>query len=223
MLPLGFISSSLAMTVGPGGGNCRPRMDQRSAPDTRHHGSVKHSLPFKVGPPHCDVTLRGRHSGVVAERDGLPGQRAAGPRRRRHLPLRPGPDRGRLAGGRRVGDGRLHASSASSAASRRRSSSGFAANEHPPVHMVYDRSGRRVDAAEFHPSWHSLLDIAAWHGLMGRPWVDDPARRPRRPGRPVHPPGPGRGRRHVPDRHDLRLRCRPCAWTRRWPRCGSRS
>ena len=24
MLPLGFISSSLAMTVGPGGGNCRP-------------------------------------------------------------------------------------------------------------------------------------------------------------------------------------------------------
>lgn len=50
---------------------------------------------------------------------------------------------------------------------------GFAANEHPPVHVVYDRNGRRVDAAEFHPSWHSLLDIAAWHGLMGRPWVED--------------------------------------------------
>jgi putative acyl-CoA dehydrogenase len=49
---------------------------------------------------------------------------------------------------------------------------GFAANENPPVHKVYDRSGQRVDAAEFHPSWHSLLDIAAWHGLMGRPWVE---------------------------------------------------
>jgi len=49
---------------------------------------------------------------------------------------------------------------------------GFAANENPPVHLVYDRSGRRVDTAEFHPSWHSLLDIAAWHGLMGRPWTE---------------------------------------------------
>ena len=50
---------------------------------------------------------------------------------------------------------------------------GFAANEHPPVHLVYDRSGRRVDAADFHPSWHALLDIAAWHGLMGRPWIQE--------------------------------------------------
>ncbi|MGH9011996.1 MAG: acyl-CoA dehydrogenase family protein [Acidimicrobiia bacterium] len=49
---------------------------------------------------------------------------------------------------------------------------GFAANENPPAHVIYDRSGRRVDAAAFHPSWHSLLDIAAWHGLMGRPWSD---------------------------------------------------
>ena len=49
---------------------------------------------------------------------------------------------------------------------------GFQANENPPVHVVYDRSGRRIDAAEFHPSWHSLLDIAAWHGLMGRPWAE---------------------------------------------------
>ena len=49
---------------------------------------------------------------------------------------------------------------------------GFSANENPPVHVVYDRGGRRVDAAEFHPSWHSLLDIAAWHGLMGRAWSE---------------------------------------------------
>ncbi|HYT38600.1 MAG TPA: acyl-CoA dehydrogenase family protein, partial [Acidimicrobiia bacterium] len=52
---------------------------------------------------------------------------------------------------------------------------GFAANEHPPVHVAYDRSGNRVDAAEFHPSWHSLLDMAAWHGLMGRPWIEGTA------------------------------------------------
>jgi putative acyl-CoA dehydrogenase len=50
---------------------------------------------------------------------------------------------------------------------------GFAANEHPPTHKIYDRNGERVDTAEFHPSWHALLDIAAWHGLMGRPWVED--------------------------------------------------
>jgi len=49
---------------------------------------------------------------------------------------------------------------------------GFQANEQPPVHVVYDRDGQRVDAAEFHPSWHSLLDTAAWHGLMGRPWSE---------------------------------------------------
>jgi putative acyl-CoA dehydrogenase len=47
---------------------------------------------------------------------------------------------------------------------------GFAANEHPPVLEAYNRSGRRVDEPRFHPSWHSLLDMAAWHGLMGRPW-----------------------------------------------------
>ncbi|HVW31122.1 MAG TPA: acyl-CoA dehydrogenase family protein [Acidimicrobiia bacterium] len=50
---------------------------------------------------------------------------------------------------------------------------GFAANEHPPVHLVEDRSGRRADTVEYHPSWHSLLDLAAWHGLLGRPWTED--------------------------------------------------
>ena len=49
---------------------------------------------------------------------------------------------------------------------------GFAANEQPPVHVPYDRSGRRVDAMAFHPAWHSLMELAAWHGVMGRPWVD---------------------------------------------------
>jgi putative acyl-CoA dehydrogenase len=50
---------------------------------------------------------------------------------------------------------------------------GFAANEQPPAHVAYNRSGRRVDGTVFHPSWHSLMEVAAGHGLMGRPWVDD--------------------------------------------------
>jgi putative acyl-CoA dehydrogenase len=50
---------------------------------------------------------------------------------------------------------------------------GFAANEQPPTHVAYNRSGRRVDSTVFHPSWHSLMEVAAGHGLMGRPWVDD--------------------------------------------------
>jgi len=49
---------------------------------------------------------------------------------------------------------------------------GFAANEQPPVHVPYDRSGGRVDAVAFHPAWHSLMELAAGHGVMGRPWVD---------------------------------------------------
>ena len=60
---------------------------------------------------------------------------------------------------------------------------GFAANEHPPVLEAYDRSGRRVDQPRFHPSWHSLLDMAAWHGRWaGRGWRARPAPTP--PGRP---------------------------------------
>ena len=50
---------------------------------------------------------------------------------------------------------------------------GFAANEHPPVHLPYDRDGQRVDATEFHPAWHELMAMAAGHGTMGRPWVDE--------------------------------------------------
>src|SRR5689334_9116109 len=46
---------------------------------------------------------------------------------------------------------------------------GFAANEQPPVHVPYDRSGERVDAMAFHPAWHSLMELAARHGVMGRP------------------------------------------------------
>ena len=50
--------------------------------------------------------------------------------------------------------------------------SGFEANEQPPRQLAYDRDGQRVDTVQFHPGWHSLMDIAARHGLMGGPWAD---------------------------------------------------
>ncbi|WP_216823031.1 acyl-CoA dehydrogenase family protein [Aeromicrobium sp. A1-2] len=49
---------------------------------------------------------------------------------------------------------------------------GFAANEHPPVHQPYDRSGRRVDRIRFDPSWHHILGLAVEHGVAGRVWAD---------------------------------------------------
>jgi putative acyl-CoA dehydrogenase len=108
---------------------------------------------------------------VVAERDGLPGNvppaRLGGDIFRSDMALTE-------AVWREAGSWAMEECSALGATCARSETIelGFAANENPPVHLVYDRSGRRVDAAEFHPSWHSLLDIAAWHGLMGRPWSE---------------------------------------------------
>jgi putative acyl-CoA dehydrogenase len=48
---------------------------------------------------------------------------------------------------------------------------GFAANEHPPRHVPYDRSGARVDDLELHPAWHSIMALAVEHGLHGAPWA----------------------------------------------------
>jgi putative acyl-CoA dehydrogenase len=46
------------------------------------------------------------------------------------------------------------------------------ANEHPPVLRSHDRSGRRIDEVEFHPSWHALMTTAVAHGLHATPWAD---------------------------------------------------
>jgi len=45
------------------------------------------------------------------------------------------------------------------------------ANRHSPVLHTHDRSGRRIDEVEFHPSYHVLLGAALRHRLHGSAWV----------------------------------------------------
>jgi len=49
---------------------------------------------------------------------------------------------------------------------------GFAANEHPPRHVPYDRSGERTDDIAFHPAWHRVLGVAVEGGVAGGVWRD---------------------------------------------------
>jgi putative acyl-CoA dehydrogenase len=44
------------------------------------------------------------------------------------------------------------------------------ANQHAPELRSHDRSGRRIDQVEFHPSYHALMGTALRNGLHGRPW-----------------------------------------------------
>ena len=48
------------------------------------------------------------------------------------------------------------------------------ANQHGPVLQTHDRSGRRRDEVEFHPSYHALMAAALRHGLHGTPWAAGP-------------------------------------------------
>ncbi len=49
---------------------------------------------------------------------------------------------------------------------------GFEANDEPPQIVRHDRSGRRVDEIELHPSWHRLMALAVENGVAGAPWAD---------------------------------------------------
>jgi putative acyl-CoA dehydrogenase len=49
---------------------------------------------------------------------------------------------------------------------------GFAANEHPPEHIPYNRSGERTDEIAFHPGWHRVLGVAVEGGVAGGVWHD---------------------------------------------------
>ena len=45
------------------------------------------------------------------------------------------------------------------------------ANTHSPELHSHDRFGRRIDAVEFHPSYHALMTLATGSGLHGTPWA----------------------------------------------------
>ncbi len=47
------------------------------------------------------------------------------------------------------------------------------ANEVPPILHTHDRYGNRISEVEFHPAWHSLMDVAVRAGLHGAPWASD--------------------------------------------------
>ena len=50
---------------------------------------------------------------------------------------------------------------------------GDQANRVTPVLRTHDRHGHRIDEVEFHPAWHSLMNVAVSEGLAGAPWADD--------------------------------------------------
>jgi putative acyl-CoA dehydrogenase len=45
------------------------------------------------------------------------------------------------------------------------------ANAHSPELRTHDRTGHRIDEAEFHPAWHLLVGHAVTAGLAGAPWA----------------------------------------------------
>jgi putative acyl-CoA dehydrogenase len=45
------------------------------------------------------------------------------------------------------------------------------ANRNPPILHAFDVRGERIDAVEFHPSWHTLMQGIAARGYHSGPWV----------------------------------------------------
>ncbi|QDZ27273.1 isovaleryl-CoA dehydrogenase [Noviherbaspirillum sp. UKPF54] len=52
---------------------------------------------------------------------------------------------------------------------------GEQANRHLPELVTHDRVGNRLDAVEFHPSWHRLLGLLRQEGLHALPWMQPQA------------------------------------------------
>jgi putative acyl-CoA dehydrogenase len=50
---------------------------------------------------------------------------------------------------------------------------GEQANQVEPVLRTHDRYGHRIDEVDFHPAWHSLMDVAVSEGLAAAPWADE--------------------------------------------------
>ncbi|MDR3453476.1 MAG: acyl-CoA dehydrogenase family protein [Rhodoferax sp.] len=51
------------------------------------------------------------------------------------------------------------------------------ANRHHPELHSFDARGRRIDAVEFHPSWHALMALYRGQGLISQPQRDERAGR----------------------------------------------
>jgi putative acyl-CoA dehydrogenase len=50
---------------------------------------------------------------------------------------------------------------------------GRLANENKPVLRAFDRSGRRINVVEFHPSYHKLMATSMAAGIHSQPWTDE--------------------------------------------------
>lgn len=48
---------------------------------------------------------------------------------------------------------------------------GAQANENPPVLKTHDRYGHRIDEVDFHPAWHSLMELSVGYGVHSLPWT----------------------------------------------------
>ncbi len=59
------------------------------------------------------------------------------------------------------------------------------ANDNSPVLRVFDEKGRRVDAVEYHPHYHALMNLSSEYGLHARSWEHLAEGRTRRPGEAV--------------------------------------
>jgi putative acyl-CoA dehydrogenase len=51
---------------------------------------------------------------------------------------------------------------------------GFDANVNSPILHTHDRFGHRLDVVEFHPAWHSLMDLSVSNGLHSLPFERPP-------------------------------------------------
>jgi putative acyl-CoA dehydrogenase len=45
------------------------------------------------------------------------------------------------------------------------------ANTHEPVLRTHSPTGERLDEVDFHPAWHSLMEVAVGGGLTAEPWT----------------------------------------------------
>src|SRR5712664_284671 len=114
-----------------------------------------------------------RHVGSSAD---LPDDHARGhepvwpPCRRERLRLRPNPERGGHARG--AGWVAERASALGAAAGEAEwQEHAYLANKHDPVLKSHDRFGHRIDAVEFHPSYHALMCLAFGSGVHSLAWT----------------------------------------------------